>query len=487
MAMNLQDDPAPSANRVNAPNEAAIAPDAAHGGRLNRQLSSIGVLLLTLSCLSPVLSVYGAGSDLLQHAGTGAAGLLVLAVLGTIVWATVYAELGSAYPYAGGEYVGVGSILGGWAGVATSAMWAVTAGPANAFEAQILSKYVAEIAPGVSPMLVALGSLCAAVGVALLTIRNGALVTGLFLLVEMTAVLVLICGGFIHPARSLLDVMVHPVLANSSGELVPVTLPVLAIAGVSALYATVGGGQALYFGEELRDPHERMGGVVLAAGLLGAAAIALPIMGVVLGAHDLKGILDSPVPIASFVSSTLGPRLGLLLSAGVAAAIFNAMIVQIMTNARLFYSAARDKLFNEPVNRWLGQVDASSGAPRAATLLVGMFSAVCCFFSAHTLLIFLTGLLVYPWALVCLAVWVGRAKGITGCRGYWRAPLHPLFPLLGLGVAVAIGAADFADPVAGRPSLILLGLVFIATILWNRWVLQKRAGGWAPSVTGHDS
>jgi amino acid transporter len=34
----------------------------------------------------------------------------------------VYAELGSAFPYAGGDYVGVGTILGGWAGAVTLAI-----------------------------------------------------------------------------------------------------------------------------------------------------------------------------------------------------------------------------------------------------------------------------------------------------------------------------------------------------------------------------
>jgi hypothetical protein len=46
--------------------------------RLRRELSAFGVLLLTLSCLSPVLSIYGVGSDVLKHAGTGSAMLFVV-------------------------------------------------------------------------------------------------------------------------------------------------------------------------------------------------------------------------------------------------------------------------------------------------------------------------------------------------------------------------------------------------------------------------
>ena len=94
---------------------------------MHRKLASFGVLLLTLSCLSPVLSIYGVGSDVLLHAGTGAAGMFICGIGVAVVWAVVYAELGSAYPYAGGDYVGVGSILGPWAGFASLTIWAVTA------------------------------------------------------------------------------------------------------------------------------------------------------------------------------------------------------------------------------------------------------------------------------------------------------------------------------------------------------------------------
>ena len=91
---------------------ATVQPIADDANQLHRKLASFGVLLLTLSCLSPVLSIYGVGSDVLLRAGTGAAGMFICGIGVAVVWAVVYAELGSAYPYAGGDYVGVGSILG---------------------------------------------------------------------------------------------------------------------------------------------------------------------------------------------------------------------------------------------------------------------------------------------------------------------------------------------------------------------------------------
>ena len=131
-------------------------------GRLKRELSSFAVLLLTLSSLSPVVSVFGVGGDVLHQAGAGAAMLFGLAILAALVWSVVYAELGSAYPYAGGDYVGVGSVLGGWAGVVTLALWAVTAGPSIAFVAETMVPYVAQLAPRLPAPLVTFGGLAAA-------------------------------------------------------------------------------------------------------------------------------------------------------------------------------------------------------------------------------------------------------------------------------------------------------------------------------------
>jgi len=462
-----------------------IAAAQAAKGRLRRELSSFAVLLLTLSSLSPVVSVFGVGGDVLHQAGAGAAVLFGLAILAAVVWSVVYAELGSAYPYAGGDYVGVGRVLGGWAGVATLALWACTTGPSIAFAAETLVPYVAQLAPGIPAPVVTFGGLAGAVGLALLSVRRGALVTGLFLAVEAVAMLALMVVGAGRPARGFDAIALHPMALNAAGALAPVTLSVLGLGAISAVYATVGGNQAINFGEELHDPHKRMGRVVLQPCLIGAFATAVPIVLVVLHAPDLGALLRSPAPFAQFLSAALGPWAGPALSAGVALAIFNANIVGVMGGARLYFSLGRDGLFPAPMNRLLSGVDARSGTPRAATLVVGAFTAACCFVGAHALLVFISGLLVYGWSLVCLAVLIGRLKGLTGAPGYWRSPLFPLAPVLGLGMAVAFTIADLLDADAGRPSLLLLGLVVVAALAWYRFGLRRK--GWTPQLGESES
>lgn len=449
--------------------------------RLHRRLSPFDALLLTLSCLSPVFSVYGPGADVLRQSGTGAAALFALGIAVAAVWAMVYAELGSAYPYAGGDYVGVGSILGPAAGFACLALWAAIIVPTNAYLAKIIGTYGAQALPGLARAPVVYGSIVLAVFAALLAVRASALLTGVFLTIEFAAVLTLAIVGFTHPAPGALSAVLSPRLPGAAGW-VPVGAGALALGAVSAAFATVGGNQAIAFGEELIDPHRNMGRVILAACLLGALAIAVPVLAVVVSAGAHPGIFASAAPFSAFIRATVGPGAAIALSAAVALAVFNALIAQMMFAARLCFSFARDGVFPDPINAALSRVHAPSGAPRAATLTVGALSAACCLLTQQVLLVFVSGLVVYGLGLVSMAVLVGRAKGLTGGAGRWRSPLFPLAPLLGLALALSFAAADWADASIGRPSLLILGALLAAALLWYRFVLRTRPGGWAPSL-----
>jgi amino acid transporter len=452
-------------------------------GHLHRKLSAFGVLLLALSCNSPVYSIYGFGTDILQQAGTGAAGLFLLGVGAAAVWAVVYAELSSAYPYAGGEYVGVGSILGPWAGVASLTILAVTLGPILAFLAKTLAPYALDLMPAANSRMVTFGSLGIAVALALLGVRTNAVVTGILLAIEMMAVLALTFAGFWHPIRNIGSVIAHPFALMPTGEMMPVGFGTMALAAVSAAYATVGGQQAIPFGEELTEPHRHMGRVVRLAGLIGAVGTAVPIIAVVTGATDLAAVLHSPAPCSTFFASVAGPAAGRALSAAVAVAVFNALIALTMFSARVFFSLGRDELFHSRINRILAGVHVASGVPRAATLSIGAIAGVCCLLDFHWLVVFLSGSVVFTLTLASSAVLVGRKNGLTGQPGYWRSPLFPLIPILGLCLAAAFAVADLLDADVGRPSMLLLGSIILIALLWHHVVLKRRVGGWAPRLS----
>jgi amino acid transporter len=399
-------------------------------------------------------------------------------IIAALVWALVYAELGSAYPCSGGDYVGVAAILGPWAGFASLTLWASTAGPGVAFCAKTIATYVSDLAPTASPDLVAFGALAAALAVALLTLRASAWVTGIFLTIEFVAVVVLAYAGIRHPARAFSATIFHPVALTSTGIVGPVGLGAMALAGVSAAFATAGGNQAIAFGEELKDPHRRMGTVILLAALVGALATAIPVMAVAIGAEDLPAILSSPAPFSAFFATVAGTQAGHALSLAVIVSIFNALIATLMFYGRLFFSLGRDRVFNAPTSRLLSSVSKASGTPRVATVAVTLLSAACCLLQTHTLVVFVSGLTVYSLGLVSVAVYVGRRRFLTGQSGYWKSPLFPLAPILGMMLAVAFAIAEVLDADTGRPSLLLLAAIVGVGLLWHRYVLSRRAHGW---------
>jgi hypothetical protein len=64
-------------------------------------------------------------------------------------------------------------------------------------------------------------------------------------------------------------------------------------------------------------------------------------------------------------------------------------------------------------------------------------------------------------------------------------------PILGIALALAFAAAEWVDPDAGRPSLLILGALILVSLAWYGLVLRRRPGGWAPrlerSTTAHDA
>ncbi len=450
--------------------------------RLHRKLSAFHTLLLTLSCLSPVLSVYGVGSNVMQDTGTGAAALFLIAIGAAVIFGAVYAELGSAYPYAGGDYVGVGSILGPAAGFVCLALWAICIVPIIAYTATLVTTYVGQVAPAAPPNLVTFGSLALATGIALLAVRTSAVVTGIFLAIELLAILALVLAGFWHPAGGYSVMLGNAVVPDANGHWMPVASSAMALGAVNAAFATCGGNQAIAFGEELLDPHRKMGHVILVACLVGAITTALPVIAVVWHARADAAIFGSAAPFSVFISSVAGPTAGVALSAAVVLAIFNALIATLMFASRLLFSFARDGIFPLRINAALAKVHGASGAPRVATLAIGVISASCCLLSQHVLVVFSSGLVVYGLGLVSVAVLVGRVRGLTGGRGFWRSPLFPLVPILGLAVAMAFAIADWADRDAGRPSLLILGGLLLVALAWHHFVLRRRSGGWAPRI-----
>jgi len=174
-----------------------------------------------------------------------------------------------------------------------------------------------------------------------------------------------------------------------------------------------------------------------------------------------------------------GPKWTAVISAVLVIAIFNALVVGLMGFGRLYYATGRDGVWPGPVSRLLAHVDARSHAPMAATLVVCLVSAVLMLLGQRTLLIFTAMQNIPEYVLLAIAVLVGRRTG--RCGAPFKAPLHPLVPLVTLVAAGGMIYSALMDRAAGRPALLLVAALFVGSWAYFRF-RAKHPSAWTPAA-----
>jgi amino acid transporter len=438
-----------------------------------RSLGPVGVLLLTLSATTPASSVWVIVPEMLQVAGSGALIAMLLAAIVCVATAFVYAELSSAFPVAGGEYVMVGRTLGPLAGFV---MLAINLVNNLLFPAVIglgLSDVLSGLLPGLPVVPTAIAMVALATLAGLLHIRLNAWITGAFLAVELAALAAIVLLGFAEPVRSL---FAGPVMAAGQG-LAPADPVSIGLATTAAIFALNGYGLAVYFGEEMLDAAGRIARVVLVAAGLTIAVELLPLAAVIAGAPDLQRLFTEADPFGWFARARGGDMLADLLALAVALAIINAAIAGILAYARFFYSTGRDAIWGKLLDPWVTDIHPRLGSPWIATLIVGAVSCAACLLPLRLLLVLSGAGIAITYLGIALAALIGRRTGATAHAAY-RMPWFPAAPLVTIGALVLVFWASWLDTETGRPGLIATGIQVIVAAFYYRFVLRRR-GEWA--------
>lgn len=443
---------------------------------LARSLGLWGVLFLTLSATTPASSVFAIMPGMLQVAGTGAIWAMGLAALICVATGFVYAELSSAWPVAGGEYVAVARTLGPAAGFAMLGVNVFNNLLFPPVAALGIASVLGTLLPDLPAIPVAVAVMIGSTLVALLNIRVNAWVTGVFLLAELAVLLLVMALGFADGARAPLAFLTHPVMPQG-GALVPASPASIGVATSIAIFAMNGYGMAVYFAEEMHEAPRRIGTAILAA--LGIALLleGLPLLAVLLGRVDLDTLLRAEDPFGLLIRTRGGPGLSALSALGVVLAIVNAIIACVLACARFFYATGRDRAWIPHVDAWLVAIHPRFGSPWIGTLIVGGLGTLACFLPLPMLLVLNGTGLVAIYAGIALAALIGRRTGATGHAPY-RMPLYPLAPiaiLLALGYVVW---TSWLDPQEGRPGLIATAAQIVMALLWYWIVLSRRREGW---------
>lgn len=451
--------------------------DAIMPAKLKREMSPFGGLVITLTNLSPSIAVFIAAPVVIQQSGSFVIVACLLAILLGCVVSGVYAELGSAFPHAGGDYVLVGNTLGPTARFACLAMGLVGTAVALALSALGVADFLKVAAPAVEPIPCAMVCIVLVTAMAALSVRMNAWITGLFLLIEVATLIATAVLGFGHPRNDLLEAMIHPVMAAPRGGLQATPLIAMALAGSAAIYTLNGYASAVFFSEEVVGARRKLVWIIYGALLLGGATIVPPLMGVVVGAPDLARLSASATPLQDFIVAVGGQGIAALISVGVAVAIFNAMIAIALIGGRILYAAARENAWHPRLNDALATVHHDFGSPWIATLVVGAGGLALCLLPLPVLVMINGSGAAVGYGLVSLGLIAGRRTGATASSRSVM-PLHPIGPIMVILTALGLVGAALTDPVSGRPGVFVsLGVMTVGALYYR--LVVRRSDAWA--------
>ena len=437
----------------------------------------LGNLLLTLSATSPASSVFIIVPGIFAMSGSGAFLSMLLGAFVGICMAFVYAELSSAIPLAGGEYAIVGRAIGPFAGFVVMGVNLLSVILIPAVMALGISTYLGAVCPGLPVVATSTATIALATVIGILNVRANAVVTGIFLLVEMLALAAVTLLGFGHLSRPFTDLIQHPVILNQAGTaLVSAPFAVIGMATSVAVFAYNGYGTSVYFGEETHDAPRHVARAVLWALLITVLSEITPVAAILLGVPDLRAFLGSPHMFGDFIASRGNSVLDMVVSLGIALAIFNAVIVMELQAGRCLFSTGRDEVWAAPLSRALTRTHHSFHSPWVATLACGALSALACLLNQNILFVVTGTGIILVYALLCAAAIIGRRSGTTA-HGHYRMPLFPLAPLVGFVVLAYIVYTNWLDVVIGRPSLLTTLAIAAASSLYY-WLAIRRRGGW---------
>ena len=442
---------------------------------LKRSMRVMGVLLLTLSGVTPASSVFIGVPEVISEAGTGALISMIVGALLAAPITCVYAELSSAFPIAGGEYALVGRTLGPAPGFAILGLTVAVNMLSPAVLALGVAANLRPIFPGLDPTWTAEAILVATTLLGVLHIRTNAWVTGVFLFLELAALGVLTTLGVLHAQNPLGGFLAHPVVL-SAGGFHPASAAAIGLSVSVAIFVYNGFGSAVYFAEEMHEAPKLVARTILWAGLISVLTVFLPLVAVLAGAPDLKGLLGSESPFSAFLDSVGAGGLKTAMGLAVALAILNAVLACILQNSRFFYSSGRDGAWHPVINTAFQITHPRTNSPWISTLAAGGSAMLMCFIGLDRLLVLTGAGLAVTYAALCVAAIAGRLNRTTSAAA-WRMPLGVVVAGLGLAGSAYALWAEWLDADVGRMSLAATAAFLALSVIYYGAVVRRR-GAW---------
>jgi len=290
---------------------------------------------------------------------------LALWVFGAVVAvhaALVFAELGAAFPKAGGWYVFLREAFGPFpAFLFAFVVLGVVATGASAVMMQICVQNLSGLVPGVGPPDTVSGRIAGALvlsgvtAIALRGVKAGAVLQNACTVVKLAAIAALAAGAWLvfQPG----DWVVEPAPPVPESGLLQG-----AVRALLPIFFAYGGWQMVcYIAPEVKDPARTLPRAIL----VGVAIVAAAYLAINVGylrVVGLGGLASDPAFAGEVARRTLGPTGGEILRAAMGISALGVCVVTILTSPWLFVAMAKEGLFFER----FGRLHPVTGAPVAA-------------------------------------------------------------------------------------------------------------------------
>lgn len=432
---------------------------------LKQRLGMPDVVAITVSAVTPASSVFVIAPFAIQQAGSGAFLSFLMAALLALMFAWCYAELGRAHNTAGGEYVYAKRVFGGLAGYATF----LTVLASMLFIPPVLAAGAATylnnaLGTRFDTQSVALVIVVASYALGILNIRLNAWITGLFLICEVAALLVIVALGFGNASQPTASLLQPQVLEQGALVVAPWAL-VLGAVGM-ALFAFNGYGGAVLLAEDMKDGGRTVHRAVLWSLAVVLAIELVPLAALLIGAPSLQAMLASGDPIGYLLTAHGNETLARLVSGGIFLSVFNAIVAIVIQVGRVVYSSGRDALWTPRLNQAFTVIHPRWESPWLATLFFAVPSALLSLSgSLEELTTFTVLLLLLIYLVVAACALCSRVLRRDREHPY-RMPLWPLPALLAVSGAGWL-LVTLLQQASLRDLLIILGLLAVSVILYS--------------------
>ena len=374
------------------------------------------------------------------------------------------AELGSALPATGGQYVFIREAWGRMAGFLYGWSNFLVARTAQiAWLAVTFVLFVSYFVPvrGVAAKLLALALIAVFAAINYVGVQAGAAVQKVLMFAKVGGLLVIVAGAF----------LAAPHLVVRSAPSAPISLSFFGVAMIACLLGYDGWVQMSFVAGEIKNPQKTILRA-LAIGMTIVAAVYLLANAAYLRVLSIPEIAASDHVGASAAERAMGPAGGTLVSLIIMLSIVGTLNGCFLTSPRVYFAQARDGLFF----RKFGEVHPKYQTPGFAILAQALWSGVLVISGSYDTLV--------DYAM--FATWLFYGLMVSGvivlCRTRPDLPRpyrmwgYPFTPLLFL----AVTAWFLVNTIVSRPVPALAGLALIVAgipvyLLWHKPATQTLA------------